>query len=332
MGFRIGKSFTLSKGVRLTASKSGLGVSFGVRGARYSVHSSGRRTKSIGVPGSGVRYQTTSRGPARPKTRRPSPAPAPPRGPGLFAPRWEKELHAAIACGDPGVLAEVGAAHPDARTLAYSLVAFQTAGSDADRARRMAEEVMAAGDDPASSSFITEYLSADSHVAVQIAPGLKAALPISRDAVGLLLAELYQQAGEHQRAIDVVEDLSPSAHAAVSLAELYIQAERHQDVIELTDRVANEDDATALLCIYRAVAFREMGSPDLSLLAFKEGLRARSRAMEIRHLALEERARTYERLGQKAKARKDLERILAEDAAAPGIRDRLDRLGGDERA
>ena len=267
MGFRIAKSFTLAKGVRLTASKGGLGVSFGVKGARHSVHSSGRRTTSIGIPGSGVRYQTTSRAGGRSRGR--SPEAATPSKPELFAPRWKKDLHAAIASGDAESLADVGATHADARTLAYSIAAFQLVGSDPDRARRMAEEVIASGEDPGSDAFAREFLGEASSFTVGIAPGLKAVLPISRDAVGLLLAELYQEQGEHQRAIDVVEDLDPSRHAAVSLAELYLQGGRHADVIELTERLTNEDDATALLCVYRAVSLRETGLLDAALAAFK---------------------------------------------------------------
>lgn len=44
MGFRLYRSVRLGKGLRLNLSKSGVGVSVGPSGLRYSVHSSGRRT------------------------------------------------------------------------------------------------------------------------------------------------------------------------------------------------------------------------------------------------------------------------------------------------
>ena len=47
---------TLAPGVRLNLSKSGVGVSAGVPGARVGVDSKGRTYESVGVPGSGVRY------------------------------------------------------------------------------------------------------------------------------------------------------------------------------------------------------------------------------------------------------------------------------------
>ena len=45
MPMRFRRSIKLGKGVRLNVSKSGFGLSAGVRGARCSVHSSGRRTR-----------------------------------------------------------------------------------------------------------------------------------------------------------------------------------------------------------------------------------------------------------------------------------------------
>jgi hypothetical protein len=53
---------------------------------------------------------------------------------------------------------------------------------------------------------------------------------------------------------------------------------------------------------------------------------ARSLAAPIRHLALSERAANYAAQGKKGMARKDLERILAEDSTFEGIQERLDAL------
>ena len=57
MGFRSYKSVRSGKGVRLNLSKTGVGISGGAPGARYSVHSSGRTVKTVGVPGTGVYYR-----------------------------------------------------------------------------------------------------------------------------------------------------------------------------------------------------------------------------------------------------------------------------------
>jgi len=65
---------------------------------------------------------------------------------------------------------------------------------------------------------------------------------------------------------------------------------------------------------------------EASRAAIKEALKTKARDRDIRHLALSERARTYVAENKKAMARKDLERILAENAGYEGIQDRLREL------
>lgn len=57
MGLRFSKSFKIAPGVRLNMSKSGLGMSAGVRGARVGFNSRGSYT-SVGIPGTGI-YSTS---------------------------------------------------------------------------------------------------------------------------------------------------------------------------------------------------------------------------------------------------------------------------------
>ena len=327
MGFRAYKSFKVSKGVRVNVSKTGIGMSAGGKGVRYSAHSSGRTTRTVGIPGSGVRYESRTGGKGR--TRSSAPQPVLPSSasqkPGLFAPKGERLLYKAVRAQDVEIIARVGAEFADYRIIANTIAGFMKAqGTDATTGQRLLEEVFAAGQDPALHLFAKRYLY--TLIRIPIAPGIEAELPLARDAVGLYLAEIYQKAGDLPRAIDTVEQLDPSAYAAVSLAELYEQTDRHDDVIALTERITNEDDLTALLLVYRGIAFREQGMNDAALAAFKEALRSRSRAAAIRHLALSERARVHEATGRKAQARKDLERILAEDSSVEGIAERLGTL------
>lgn len=56
MGLRFHKSINICKGVKLNLSKSGVGVSLGTKGAHYSVNTSGRRTATFGIPGTGISY------------------------------------------------------------------------------------------------------------------------------------------------------------------------------------------------------------------------------------------------------------------------------------
>lgn len=60
MGLRFRKSFKVAPGVRFNVSAKGVGASFGGKGLRYSVNSRGRRTSTVGIPGSGISYSSTS--------------------------------------------------------------------------------------------------------------------------------------------------------------------------------------------------------------------------------------------------------------------------------
>jgi len=62
MGLRMRKSVRIAKGVRLNFGKTGTSISFGTRGLRYTIHSSGRRTSSVGIPGTGIYYVTSTSG------------------------------------------------------------------------------------------------------------------------------------------------------------------------------------------------------------------------------------------------------------------------------
>jgi hypothetical protein len=60
VGFRFRKSFKIAPGVRFNVGKKGVGVSVGGKGFRTSVNTSGRKTTTVGIPGTGLSYTTTS--------------------------------------------------------------------------------------------------------------------------------------------------------------------------------------------------------------------------------------------------------------------------------
>lgn len=331
MGFVARKSFKLAPGVRVTVSKSGISASAGVPGARITCNTSGRTTKTVGIPGSGVYYRTssTSRGPSsRSSVPRPTPAPPPSQvKPGLFDPKWEKELYKALTTGRRDQLAAIGSKYPEAHPVVTAIDGlYAMSAGDTERALTLCRAAFPAttGGGIAEQPFVKKYLRG-STVTVQIADGVSATLPIGRDAIGLALAELEQAAGNIDAAIDAVEQLDPSAVAAVSLSELYLEAGRHDDVVDVTNGLSNTDDPTALLLAYRGAALRELGHHTAAREAFKEALKSRSRDAAIRHFALVERAKTNFADGKQAAARKDLERVLAEDASFPGVRDLLEQ-------
>lgn len=60
MGLRFRRSIKILPGVKLNLGKKSAGVSVGTTGARYSVNSSGRKTPTIGIPGTGLSYSKSS--------------------------------------------------------------------------------------------------------------------------------------------------------------------------------------------------------------------------------------------------------------------------------
>lgn len=57
MGLRFRKIFSVAPGVRVNVSKSGVSTSLGGRGATVNVGTSGKRTFTLGIPGTGLSYQ-----------------------------------------------------------------------------------------------------------------------------------------------------------------------------------------------------------------------------------------------------------------------------------
>lgn len=56
MGLNFRKSINLGKGFKLNIGKKSVGISGGVKGARVSVNSSGRKTATFSIPGTGLSY------------------------------------------------------------------------------------------------------------------------------------------------------------------------------------------------------------------------------------------------------------------------------------
>lgn len=327
MGFRVRKSFKIAPGIRMTVTPKSIGVSAGVKGARISANSSGRVTRTLSVPGTGISHVSTlsssSRGPASAPVHPAAPAKRP--APGLFAPKWEKELHKAlIPQPDPKALPRIGSEYESARPLAalFEATLVSVPAGDIPRGIHLLSWLFGIGYDPVKDEFIKKYMPA-AGFGISIAEGIEVVLPPDRDFIGLLLAELHQEAGNPAAAVDVVEQLEPSTVTAVSLAELYAEQKHWNEVVDLTEGLTNEDEASTFLLIQRGIAFREQGFPDAARESLKEALRIRSRPAELRQRALIERGLTYLSEGKRAMARKDFEKVLSENSAYPGLREHL---------
>lgn len=334
MGFKVRKSIKIAPGVRLNVSNKNLGLSAGVRGARVSVNTNGRTTRTLGIPGTGISHTSTTtsgrRSASSSARARQQPQPTKPVvpkkvKPGLTAPAWEKQLFKQVnGTPDAAAIHAVGQQYPAAAATAAMVEMLRVVGpaKDGERARVLAGWLFDIGYDPSGDPFITKYVERP-EISIPVAIGITAEMLWDRQAMGLFVAELEQAMGNPQCAIAVVESLEPTTIAAVSLAELYAESERWTDVVDITNGLTNDDVASTFLLIQRGTALREQGYFEAAREALKEALRPRSRPVELRHLALVARGHTYLAEGKKAMARKDYERVLADNAAHPGLQEML---------
>jgi tetratricopeptide (TPR) repeat protein len=345
MPMRFRRSVKLAPGLRLNVSKSGLGLSAGTRGARYSVHSSGRRTTSVGIPGTGLGFVSTSTGRTRSRgrtsvVRQPTPPMDPskvlPR-PGLLSGRVEKRYHA-------GVLAYLKGDHAAARSAMEEVVALEPRAMSAhliaaicignldpsDPAQIRHLETLVTSDAPMPDRLQQKYLPAQMvqlRLKGRITEHISAEVPFDPAGASLLLAEHYQDAGRLEEAIGLVQQLyeaNPNDPAIrLSLADLLIADQDYEGVVEIAIGVTNDSDIGAAVLHLRGGALFALGHHTAALDTLKEALSKPSRDAELMKVIRYDRALAYEAAGQRGRAKQDLERIYASDPHYLDVKDRL---------
>lgn len=344
MGFRFQKRIRIMPGVRLNISKSGLSSSFGIPGARINL-GHGRRTSSFGVPGTGLSYrsQHSTRYKPRAKTKKSANSDsASPNAdtelsearessvkPGLFASKSERAFFEAGSKSNVDALVAISARFPELAYSTNAIAGLLLLESDKAKARLLLQLAFDSGIEPTAGPIPEKYLNKGWSIECEIATGVEITEAISRSIVGLCLAEILQLAGEIDKAIDIVEQLAPTQATTLSLAEMYLQTKRYDDVLEVTNGITNEDDLTALLCIFRGEALREQGHFDAALVMLREAVKAKSRNAEVRHRGYIARSACYLASGKRGLAKRDLERVLAEDSKYPGLAEALVNFSGD---
>jgi tetratricopeptide (TPR) repeat protein len=340
MGFRLYKSVKLGKGVRLNLSKTGVGISAGVPGARYSVHSSGRTTRTVGVPGTGVSYRssTSSKSGRSTGSRRATApvavAPVYPKA-GVLAPRDEKRFVQGVTAYMQGRYAEGLAAFEDvgSRDASGAHVGEEFfAGMCLVGLERPSEavpyfETVLTSDYAIPDSMMTKY-GIGGAMQVNVTAAVSVVLPMSNLATALILAECYQQTNQRQRAIELLESLGAEAPGeqvfALSLADLYFETDQWDDIVRVTEGVtSNEDDSSLNILAFRAYALNEKGMTEAALAVTKECLRSKKRRPSLLHFARYIRGRAYENVGKASMARKEFEKVYAEDTTFADIAQRL---------
>ncbi len=352
MSIRFRRSIGLGKGIRLNINKHSMGLSAGVPGVRYSVNTSGRRYRSIGIPGTGLYSITQSGGrPSRRRTsggrRSVSEVTAPPTTitpelaeqviprPGLFASSAERRFRDGFVAylqqnWDVAANAFELAVAADTRNLSDDFFL----GATYTRLKRYTDAV------PIMERVVASHQTLPDALMQKYVPGMiEMRLPITErvtvsvafDSVGasLVLAELYQELGRREQAIGVLQRLRrmlPDDDAVrLSLADLLYDDGDFKGLIELTQGVESRDDVTlaTLHLRARALAKEQLVGPaieELSVCLRRTAHRDPELLKEIRY----NRAEAYELAGEPKKAKADWTKLVAAD---PFYRDARKRLG-----
>jgi tetratricopeptide (TPR) repeat protein len=231
--------------------------------------------------------------------------------PGMMASRGEKAFHAAVVAGDPEAMLVAAAQDPK-----YSLPANAVSGlllleSDLDRGIALLEQVATANDDIGKDHFVRKYMSG-AGLSVAIASGLIVRLPLQRNSITLLLAELHQARGSHDHAIALLEAAEKTTHVRLSLSELLFETERYDDVVATTAQVVNDDDFTALMLAYRGRALGELGRDKEAMTVFVRALEYPNRADAVKAVALVGRGVINQARGEYILAKNDFTQALIE--------------------
>ena len=352
MSIRFRRSVKLMPGVRLNFSKSTVGLSFGIPGARYTINSKGRRTVSAGIPGTGLyatetlssgrRSMSTAAEPV--KTReveqaelRDSMGSVIP-SPGFLASKSEKALSAFLLDvyhrDHPDTASEVitkakalRAEHEELRhpleliTFIHSIVDPELQ----EEAKGWADGLWKNRSTIFADKLVVKYLSAI-YPQTRITPGIWVYLPYNEQLFGFVYAEVLQDSARYEDALNVLSELDPDPLVDVSIADIEISMKNFDGAIQTTEDVENEDDITAMLLILRGIAFRGKGLHEAALECFKRALAKKDRSQELLHRARFERADTYIALGKKSMAVKDLEKILVDEPTYEGVEEKLEQL------
>jgi tetratricopeptide (TPR) repeat protein len=323
-----------------------MGLSFGVPGARYTINTKGRRTISTGIPGTGIyNVETLSSGRTSSRTRKAAEEPeytayGAPIKPGLFSPKYEKEFNKFLldiygsADGqkdnqrsvlDKGNALKVKFPELTKPVDAVMFLHAITSAETSSDGEKLGMAIWASRQEYFDNSIAKKYF-AGMKVAFELTRGVTSTDEYSEQTFGLMWAEALQAGERYQESMDVLQDLTADQLVGLALADLEITMKDYDGAIETTEDIENEDDTTAMMLIFRGIAFREKDLNEAALECFKRALASKKRSLEVLHRGLYERSFAYLNMGKKAMARKDLEKILVDEPTAAHVLAALAKL------
>jgi len=338
MGFRYRRSVQVIPGLRLNFSKSGIGYSVGMRGARISHSPTGRVTRSVGIPGTGMYYVTTRGSGGRRRSANQStahsrataarietlpqqiahPGPWSPPSAGLFASSEERQLVRAWRDNDTHTLIALAGLPGVSRVLACVMSMLKLAGTDATPLLPAFESLFHDNVDINGDRLLRKCASGLA-LTIGVCDGVSASLPAGKQALGLAYAEILQAGERYADALSILDMLTAAPVITLSKVDILSLTQAWDQVLTLTESAQADDDIGIALLVHRARAFRAQRLPDAALETLKE-INLRSVDPDAKVQILLERAQAHELAGQHAAARKDAQSVLVLHADNPVAR------------
>jgi len=353
MTLRFRRTLKIAPGLRINFNKNSISLSAGPRGAHYTVSSSGKRTVSAGIPGTGL-YAYDSYNPRAAKRRAAAAAKPEPQDihsfaqptpmPTLFSKPAERAFSSFLtdiynhepAYTPHEIVEKAKALEAKYDSLMYplNLLSFLHIVNEdeyQDKLIEMGSKLWSARETAFTNPLVVKYFKGIRPV-VRVSEGISATEILNQQQFGFFWCEVLQAHEKYQDALTVLHEMDPTQLVAISMADIEISMKDYDAALETTSDITNEDDATVMLLILRGIAFREQGLYDASLECMKQALAKKDRAQEALHRAHFERSITYEKMKKIDLARKELELILVDDPTNKEVKERLKGLGNDLEA
>ncbi len=336
MGFRFGKSIKLGKGFRINLSKSGIGMSAGIKGLRAGIGPRGSRL-TASIPGTGISYVAQSG--KRKKTTNISPLERAnyqqykenPQINWNLTPQLEKELLQGLNLYQSGEMEKslpyfYSVSHKDGIGYFFAAIIFASTKQN-NKAIEWLETLIKA-DVIFPTYLMQKYNLNESLLKLQVTSKLLVTIPLNNLGASLFLTELYQNQNRTEEAIGLLEQIREEVKNTIldlSLCELYFVQNINDGVIEIGKDNLVVDNCTFEIAVMYGQVLQKKKLHEGAIQIFTEALRKKNgMEKELIAEAMYWRANSYEKTGKKSQAKKELEKIYA---ILPQFKDTAEKLG-----
>ena len=322
MSLRFRRSVKILPGVRINFNKNSTGLTFGGRGAHYTINSSGRRTASVGLPGTGLWWQESynkntqrRRMAAQPEVKEYEKPVEQKAKPSFLAKNYENDLYKALMEMSADKFRAAIEKYPEAEMFGkFMLVSILMASAKtSEEGQQILEEVWSRVTELMKDKIYRKY-APGIYTKMQIVPGVYYIGPYTCHLLGYILAETYQQRGEFDKAEKIVKEISEDSFTPIILCEIHFNQKKYDEVLKVTDNLSTDTNENAAMEMYRAMVFREKGDFEAALTILTEIVKNRNLDKSLTIRSRYERALTYAKSGDIKKQLADFEYILTKDS------------------